>query len=102
LTFEPSISYLLAMAKGIWQRAAARLGARKGGDEVVARVEGVLPGEAATARAAHDGLVLFYRHHGPPPAGFPTENSDTRRDSVHRPWAYSPKCLEEEAFSEVS
>jgi hypothetical protein len=45
------------MAKGIWQRAAVRLGARKGGDEVVAGVEGVLPGETATARAAHASLA---------------------------------------------
>src|SRR5918995_1595834 len=44
------------MAKGIWQRAAIRLGARNGGDEVVAGVEGVLPGETATARSAHASL----------------------------------------------
>jgi len=44
------------MAKGIWQRAAIRLGARNGDDEVVAGVEGVLPGETATARAAHASL----------------------------------------------
>jgi manganese transport protein len=57
LTFEPNIFYFLAMTKGIWQRAAVRLGARKGGDEVVAGVEGVLPGETATARAAHASLA---------------------------------------------
>src|SRR5829696_1165802 len=44
------------MAKGIWQRAAIRLGRRNGGDEVTAGVEGVLPGETATARAAHAAL----------------------------------------------
>jgi manganese transport protein len=44
------------MAKGIWQRAAIRLGRRNGGDEVAAGVEGVLPGETATARAAHASL----------------------------------------------
>jgi manganese transport protein len=32
------------------------LGARKGGDQVVAGVEGVLPGETVTARAAHATL----------------------------------------------
>src|SRR5215207_5896994 len=44
------------MAKGIWQRAAVRLGRRNGDDEVAAGVEGVLPGETATARAAHASL----------------------------------------------
>jgi hypothetical protein len=44
------------MSKGIWQRAAIRLGARNGGDEVVAGAEGVMPGETATARAAHASL----------------------------------------------
>src|SRR5215204_3177235 len=44
------------MAKGIWQRAAIRLGRRNGGDEVAAGVEGVLPGETAAARAAHASL----------------------------------------------
>jgi manganese transport protein len=44
------------MAKGIWQRAAIRLGSRNGDDEVAAGVEGVLPGETATARAAHASL----------------------------------------------
>ena len=44
------------MAKGIWQRAAIRLGRRNGDDEVAAGVEGVLPGETATARAAHASL----------------------------------------------
>src|SRR5919108_508282 len=45
------------MTKNIWQRAAIRIGGdRKGSDEVVAGVEGVLPGETATARAAHASL----------------------------------------------
>jgi manganese transport protein len=44
------------MPKGFWQRAAIRLGARNGGDEVVAGAEGVMPGETATARAAHASL----------------------------------------------
>jgi manganese transport protein len=44
------------MAKGIWQRTAVRLGRRNGDDEVAAGVEGVLPGETATARAAHASL----------------------------------------------
>jgi hypothetical protein len=45
LIFEPSVFYLLAVAKEIWQRAAIRLGARNGGDEIEAGVEGVLPGK---------------------------------------------------------
>jgi hypothetical protein len=53
LSFESNVFYFLAMAKGIWQRAAIRLGARNGDDEDVAGVEGVLPGETATTRAAH-------------------------------------------------
>ena len=45
------------MAKGLWQRAAIRLGVRNGDDdETAAGVEGVLPGESATARAAHASL----------------------------------------------
>ena len=53
----PSLCSILAVAKGIWQRAAIRLGVRNGGEkEVVAGVEGVLPGETATARAAHASL----------------------------------------------
>src|SRR5919109_235368 len=45
------------MAKGMWQRAAVRLGARNGDDAVVRGAEGVLPGEIATARAAHASLA---------------------------------------------
>ncbi len=45
------------MAKGIWQRAAIRLGKRNGDDEITAGIEGVLPGETATARAAHASLA---------------------------------------------
>ncbi len=53
----PSLCSILAVAKGIWQRAAIRLGVRNGGEkEVVAGVEGALPGETATARAAHASL----------------------------------------------
>jgi hypothetical protein len=43
------------MAKRSWQRAAIRLGARNGVDEVEADVEGVLPGETATAHASLRG-----------------------------------------------
>jgi manganese transport protein len=56
LTFEASIFYLLAMSKELWQRGAIRLDRRNGGDEVVAGVEGVLPGETATALAAYEAL----------------------------------------------
>ncbi len=53
----PSLCSILVVAKGIWQRAAIRLGVRNGGEkEVVAGVEGALPGETATARAAHASL----------------------------------------------
>jgi manganese transport protein len=44
------------MAKSIWHRGAIRLNRRNGGEEVVAGVEGVLPGETVTARAAQDAL----------------------------------------------
>jgi manganese transport protein len=46
------------VAKSIWQRTAVRLGVRNGeaDDQTVAGVEGVLPGESATARAAHASL----------------------------------------------
>ena len=37
------------MTNGMWQRTAIRLGTRNGGEEVVAGVEGVLPGKTATA-----------------------------------------------------
>src|SRR3712207_4318001 len=57
LTFESSIFYFLAMAKGLWRRAASRLAKRNGDDEITAGVEGVLPGETATARAAHASLA---------------------------------------------
>jgi manganese transport protein len=45
------------MAKGLWRRAASRLAKRNGDDEITAGVEGVLPGETATARAAHASLA---------------------------------------------
>src|SRR5215211_5989341 len=46
------------MAKGPWNRRMIRLGGRfNGGDKVAAGVEGVLPGETATARAAHASLA---------------------------------------------
>ena len=57
MTFESSIFYFLAMAKGLWRRAASRLAKRNGDDEITAGVEGVLPGETATARAAHASLA---------------------------------------------
>ncbi len=44
------------MAKSVWQRAAIRLSRRNGNGELAAGVEGVLPGETATARAAHASL----------------------------------------------
>ena len=44
------------MAKSMWHRGAIRLNRRNGGEEVVAGVEGVLPGETVTARAAHEAL----------------------------------------------
>jgi hypothetical protein len=56
LIFELDIFYLLAMAKGPLHRGMIRLGRRNGGDELVAGAEGVLPGETATARAAHAAL----------------------------------------------
>ena len=45
------------MTKGLWRRAASRLAKRNGDDEITAGVEGVLPGETATARAAHASLA---------------------------------------------
>src|SRR5215204_5136012 len=46
------------MAKGPWNQRMIRLGGRfNGGDKVAAGVEGVLPGETATARAAHASLA---------------------------------------------
>jgi manganese transport protein len=47
---------ILAMANKLWQRAQIRSGARNKDDEVAAGAEGVLPGETATARAAHAAL----------------------------------------------
>src|SRR5215212_6244405 len=45
------------MAKGPWSRGMIRLRTHlNGGNEVTAAVEGVLPGETATARAAHASL----------------------------------------------
>jgi manganese transport protein len=44
------------MAKSIWHRGAIRLNRRNGGEKSIAGVEGVLPGETATARAAHASL----------------------------------------------
>jgi manganese transport protein len=44
------------MANKLWQRAQIRSGARNKDDEVAAGAEGVLPGESATARAAHAAL----------------------------------------------
>ncbi len=44
------------MAKGPWNRGMIRLGRRNGDDELVAGIEGVLPGETVTARAAHASL----------------------------------------------
>src|SRR5215218_4759145 len=44
------------MAKGPFRRSMIQLGRRNGNDELVAGVEGVLPGETATARAAHASL----------------------------------------------
>src|SRR5215211_1612669 len=45
------------MAKGAWSRSMIRLRTRRNaGNEVAAGVEGVLPGETATARAAHASL----------------------------------------------
>jgi manganese transport protein len=44
------------MAKSIWHRGAIRLNRRNGGEEVRAGVEGVLPEETVTARAAHEAL----------------------------------------------
>src|SRR5215217_1895180 len=52
----PSLCSILAMAKGPLRRSVIRLGRRNGNDELVAGVEGVLPGETATARAAHASL----------------------------------------------
>ena len=57
MTFESSTFYFLAMTKGLWRRAASRLAKRNGDDEITAGVEGVLPGETATARAAHASLA---------------------------------------------
>jgi manganese transport protein len=47
---------ILVMANKLWQRAQIRSGARNKDDEVAAGAEGVLPGESATARAAHAAL----------------------------------------------
>ena len=44
------------MAKKIWQRTQIRSGHPDKDDEVAAGAEGVLPGETATARAAHASL----------------------------------------------
>jgi manganese transport protein len=44
------------MANKLWQRASIRPGALNKDDEVAAGAEGVLPGETATARAAHASL----------------------------------------------
>jgi manganese transport protein len=44
------------MAKKIWQRTQIRSGQPNKDDEVAAGAEGVLPGETATARAAHASL----------------------------------------------
>ena len=44
------------MAKKIWQRTQIRSGHPNKDDEVAAGAEGVLPGETATARAAHASL----------------------------------------------
>src|SRR5215212_5411728 len=44
------------MAKGPLRRGMIRLGRRNGDDELVAGIEGVLPGETVTARAAHESL----------------------------------------------
>jgi manganese transport protein len=44
------------MAKKIWQRTQIRSGSPNKDDEVAAGAEGVLPGETATARAAHASL----------------------------------------------
>src|SRR5215204_3984987 len=44
------------MAKKIWQRTQIRSGHPNKDDEVAAGTEGVLPGETATARAAHASL----------------------------------------------
>ena len=44
------------MAKKIWQRTQIRSGPPNKDDEVAAGAEGVLPGETATARAAHASL----------------------------------------------
>jgi manganese transport protein len=47
---------ILAMANKLWQRASIRPGELSKDDEVAAGAEGVLPGETATARAAHASL----------------------------------------------
>jgi manganese transport protein len=47
---------ILAMANRLWQRASIRPGELSKDDEVAAGAEGVLPGETATARAAHASL----------------------------------------------
>src|SRR5829696_6239904 len=47
---------ILAMAKKLWQRTSVRPGELSKDDEVAAGAEGVLPGETATARAAHAAL----------------------------------------------
>ncbi|HEV8223951.1 MAG TPA: Nramp family divalent metal transporter [Rubrobacteraceae bacterium] len=44
------------MAKGPWRRDNIRLSGQNGDNELAAGVEGVLPGETATARAAHASL----------------------------------------------
>jgi manganese transport protein len=44
------------MANKLWQRASIRPGELSKDDEVAAGAEGVLPGETATARAAHASL----------------------------------------------
>src|SRR5215216_2769290 len=44
------------MAKKLWQRASIRPDSLSKDDEVAAGAEGVLPGETATARAAHASL----------------------------------------------
>jgi manganese transport protein len=47
---------ILVMANKLWQRASIRPGELSKDDEVAAGAEGVLPGETATARAAHASL----------------------------------------------
>ena len=44
------------MAKKLWQQASIRPDSLSKDDEVAAGAEGVLPGETATARAAHASL----------------------------------------------